>query len=62
MIYEDILWIFKYVEAYYNNGRSLGVLMKQEEDSETWEHRGIIWKSDPVTLEKYAKNGISETY
>ena len=52
---EERLWIFKEVVGHRKNGRTWDVRMKWEDDSETWEPLGVIWKSDPVTLAAYAK-------
>jgi len=50
----DRTWIFKAVLDHRKNGTSWEVLMHWEDESETWEPLSTIWRSDPVTLAKYA--------
>ena len=37
------------------NGKQWEVLMKCEDDSETWETLSISWRYDPMTLSKYSE-------
>jgi hypothetical protein len=50
---DERLWIFKEVKDHRHKGKTWEVLMKWEDDSETWEPLSIVWKSDPVTLAQY---------
>ncbi len=52
---EEKIWIFHEVMSHRRNGRTWDVLIRWEDDSQTWEPLGAIWRSDPVTLAKYAK-------
>ena len=59
---EDTIWIFKEVMGHRKVKQVWEVLMKWEDDSETWEPLSAIWKSDPITLAKYARdNDLLET-
>lgn len=54
---------FKSIAAHRKNGRSWDVLIKWEDDSETWEPLSSISRQDPITLAAYAKNhSLSETH
>jgi len=50
----DVTWIFKALKHHHKNGKYWEVLMHWEDESETWEPLNVIWRSDPVTLAKYA--------
>jgi len=50
----DRTWIFKSIKDHRKNGTTWEVLMHWEDDSETWEPLNVVWRSDPVTLAKYA--------
>ena len=50
----NVTWIFKAVKDHCKNGKYWEVLMHWEDESETWEPLNVIWRSDPVTLAKYA--------
>ena len=52
---DERIWIFKEVKDHRKKDNTWEVLMKWEDDSETWEPLNAIWKSDPVTLAQYAK-------
>ena len=53
---EERMWIFKEVQEHRKRDGKWEVLMKWEDDSVTWEPLSLIWKSDPVTLAKYASD------
>ena len=52
---EDKVWIHKGVENHRKIGNKWEVLMRWEDESESWEPIGLIAKSDPVSLAKYAE-------
>ena len=53
---EERLWIYKAVKNHRKNGNTWDVLLKWEDDSETWEPLTAVWRSDPVTLARYAED------
>ena len=51
---EDRYWLFKEVKDHRKAGNSWEVLLKWEDDSETWEPLSAVAKDDPIHLAKYA--------
>jgi len=46
---EDRVWIFKEVLDHRHRGGRAEVLMKWEDDSETWEPVDAVWRDGPVS-------------
>eukprot|EP00957_Ditylum_brightwellii_P143121 10905053-Ditylum_brightwellii.AAC.1 len=55
---EEHLWIFKEAVGHRKNSQTWDVKMKWEDDSNTWEPLGVIWRSDLVTSAAYTKSII----
>jgi len=59
---DEKLWLFKDVKDHRKVGNAWEILVKWEDDSESWILLSSLWKDDPVTIAKYAEeNGLLDT-